>query len=62
MTSANVYEVGTVLEFKKEHPCGSKQWKVLKTGVDYKLECVGCQRIIIIPRVELRKKVKKVVQ
>lgn len=61
MTNANLYDIGTILEFKKEHPCGSKQWKVIKTGVDYKLECVGCKRVVIIPRVDLRKKVKKVV-
>jgi len=57
--NANIYEIGDVLEFKKEHPCGSKNWKVISVGVNYKLECVGCKRVIIIPRVELRKKVKK---
>ena len=62
MTNANIYEIGAILEFKKEHPCGSKRWKVIKTGVDYKLECLGCQRVIIVPRIELKKKVKKVIQ
>lgn len=61
MMNANIYNVGDILEFKKGHPCGSKNWKVLKTGVDYKLECVGCKRMIIIPRVELKKKVKKLI-
>lgn len=55
----NIYQVGDILEFKKNHPCGSKQWKVLKTGVIYKLECVGCQRIILIDRIDIVKKVKK---
>jgi hypothetical protein len=59
--NANVYEVGNILEFKKVHPCGSKNWKVLKTGVDYKLECVGCGRVILIPRIDLKKKVKKLI-
>lgn len=59
--NANIYNIGDILEFKKAHPCGSKNWKVLKVGVDYKLECVGCQRMIIIPRVELKKKVKKLI-
>ena len=58
MTS-NIYEIGDILEFKKNHPCGSKMWKVIKTGVTYKLECLGCQRIILIDRVDLAKKVKK---
>lgn len=55
----NIYQVGDILEFKKNHPCGSKQWKVLKTGVIYKLECVGCQRIILIDRIDVVKKVKR---
>lgn len=55
----NCYEIGDILEFKKNHPCGAKTWKVLKTGVIYKLECTGCQRIILIDRVDLTKKVKK---
>lgn len=59
MNSANIYEVGDILEFKKEHPCKSKTWKVIKTGVTYKLECCGCQRVILIDRVELPKKIKR---
>lgn len=55
----NIYQIGDILEFKKNHPCGSKQWKVLKTGVIYKLECVGCQRIILVDRIDLTKKVKR---
>ena len=58
METANIYKVGDIIVVKKKHPCGSFQWKVLKVGVDYKLECVGCGRQIIIPRVELKKKVK----
>jgi hypothetical protein len=59
MTSANIYEIGDILEFKKEHPCKSKNWLVIKTGVTYKLECCGCKRQILIDRIELPKKVKK---
>ena len=57
--SGNPYELGDILEFKKNHPCGSKNWKVVKTGVTYKLECTGCNRIVLIDRVDLPKKVKK---
>ncbi len=60
--NANIYLVDDILEFKKVHPCGAKTWKVIKVGLDYKLECCGCKRIIIIPRLELKKKVKKIIQ
>lgn len=62
MNNANIYEVNDILEFKKEHPCGSKLWKVIKTGVTYKLECVGCKRVILMDRVDLPKRVKKKVE
>ena len=35
-------QVGDILTMKKPHPCGSKQWKVLRTGMDFKLKCEGC--------------------
>jgi hypothetical protein len=55
----NLFQVNDILEFKKIHPCGSKKWLILKTGLDYKLECLGCKRQIIIPRKELNKKIKQ---
>ncbi|MBO7079476.1 MAG: DUF951 domain-containing protein [Bacilli bacterium] len=62
MNSANIYDVGDILQFKKNHPCGANEWKVIKTGIDYKLECMGCKRIIIIPRIDLKKKVKRKIE
>ena len=57
----NNYKEGNILEFKKNHPCGGKFWKVLKYGVDCKLECVTCKRIIILTRVEISKRLKKII-
>ncbi|HHZ12136.1 MAG TPA: DUF951 domain-containing protein [Acholeplasmataceae bacterium] len=63
MTQENPnYGLGDILELKKTHPCGGKTWKVVRTGVDYKLECLTCGRVVMIPRLELRKKVKKLLE
>ena len=51
--------VGNIIEFKKPHPCGGTTWKVLRTGIDFKLECVKCQRIIMIPRLDVAKRYKR---
>ncbi|HHX80781.1 MAG TPA: DUF951 domain-containing protein [Acholeplasmataceae bacterium] len=56
------YNLGDILEFKKTHPCGGKAWKVIRTGVDFKVECTTCGRVVMIPRIDLRKKVKKVLE
>ncbi len=55
------FYLGDVVELKKEHPCGSKQWKVLRTGADFRIECMGCKHSVMIPRVKFEKSVKKVI-
>lgn len=44
-----VCKIGDVLQLKKKHPCGSNEWKVLRIGADFRLECTGCQHQIMIP-------------
>lgn len=58
----NNYQEGDILEFKKDHPCGGKEWKVLKYGVDCKLECTTCKRLIILSRVEINKRLKRIIK
>ncbi len=48
------------LTMKKAHPCGSKEWIVLRVGMDFKLRCVGCGREIMIPRSKAEKNIKKI--
>ena len=52
--------VGDMLELKKAHPCGSKQWLVLRVGMDFKLRCAGCGHEMMIPRSKAEKAVKKI--
>ena len=54
-----MYELDQIVKTKKPHVCGSNEWKVVRTGADLKLECVGCKRIIMIASYELDKRVKK---
>lgn len=59
MKNFRQFNVDDVLEFKKPHPCGGTLWKVIKPGVDLKLECTTCGRVIIIARVEVYKRLSK---
>ncbi len=54
-----MFELNYIVKTKKSHICGSNEWKIVRTGADFKLECVGCKRIILMSRVELEKKMKK---
>ncbi|MCI6609352.1 MAG: DUF951 domain-containing protein [Ezakiella sp.] len=51
---------GDIVTMKKPHPCGKNEWKVLKTGVDMKIICMGCNREIIISRFDFYGRVRKV--
>ena len=53
-------QAGDVLEMKKDHPCGSREWFVLRVGMDFKLRCVGCNREMMIPRSKAEKSIKNI--
>lgn len=54
--------VGDILELKKTHPCGSRQWLVLRVGMDFKLRCTGCGHELMLPRVKAEKSIKKILR
>ena len=46
------------LRLRKQHPCGSYEWTVIRLGADIGLECRGCGRRIMLTRRELAKSLK----
>lgn len=56
------YEVNDIVETKKQHPCGSKQWKIKRVGIDFKLECLGCGHEIMLDRQKALKMIKKKIE
>lgn len=55
------YEVGNLVVLKKGHPCGENLWEIMKLGADIRLKCTKCGRIVLLPRVEFNKRLKKVI-
>lgn len=53
------YEVGDSVKFKKTHPCGGDTWEILRVGMDFKVKCETCGRVIMLPRNKFEKSVKK---
>ena len=47
--------VGDIVELKKPHPCGNKQWEILRAGMDFKIKCCKCEHQVMLPRVKLEK-------
>jgi hypothetical protein len=52
------FDVGNIVELKKPHPCGSKQFKILRVGSEMRIQCLGCSHDMTIDRVKLEKAVK----
>ena len=50
-----------VVELKKEHPCGSRRWEVLRVGMDIRLRCAGCGHEVLAPRRKVEKSIKRVI-
>lgn len=55
------YKLGSIVMMKKDHPCGGKEWEVIRLGADIKIKCCQCGRSIMMPRIEFNKKLKKII-
>ncbi len=55
-------KLGSIVVLKKGHPCGENKWEIVRFGVDCKIKCLGCGRIVLIDRLELKKAVKKILE
>lgn len=55
-------EVGDVVELKKQHPCGSNNFEIVRTGADFRIKCLGCEKQIWLSRSELERRIRKVVK
>lgn len=53
-------QVGNILRLKKQHPCGSKEWEVLRVGADFRIKCRGCGHQVMIARRLLEKSIKEI--
>lgn len=47
---------------KKTHPCGNNEFEIIRLGADIKIRCTKCDHIIMLPRVDFNKKIKKVIK
>ncbi len=52
--------IGDRLTLKKKHPCGSFLWDVTRIGADFKIKCLGCGTILMLPREKVEKSIKKI--
>jgi hypothetical protein len=44
------FEIGQVIKLKKAHPCGGNRWEILRVGMDFRLKCLQCGHMVMVPR------------
>ncbi len=56
------YELHDIVEMKKQHPCGTNRWEIIRLGADIRIKCTGCDHLVMMPRREFDRKMKKVLK
>lgn len=57
---ADRFTVGDIIRLKKQHPCGSSEWEVLRVGADFRLKCLGCGHQVMVPRKLVEKNTREI--
>lgn len=57
-----MYDLNDVVEMKKAHPCGENRWEIIRMGMDIRIKCSKCGHMVMMPRREFEKKMKKVLE
>jgi hypothetical protein len=48
--------IGDVLRLRRQHPCGSQEWRVVRLGADIGLVCAGCGHRILMDRLDVERR------
>jgi hypothetical protein len=56
-----ILNIGDIVELKKQHPCGNKEFEIMRSGMDFKIKCIKCEKQLILDRETLEKRIKKVI-
>ena len=62
MLSGSSVHVGYVVKMKKAHPCGSDEWEITRTGMDFGMKCCGCGHFVMLARSKFEKAAKAIVK
>lgn len=62
MLSGKDVNVGDIVKMKKAHPCGSDEWEITRTGMDFGMKCCGCGHFVMLARSKFEKAAKAVVK
>ncbi|MGM0379434.1 MAG: DUF951 domain-containing protein [Bacillota bacterium] len=54
------FKKGDKIVLKKPHPCGSKEFTIVRMGADFRIECDGCGKQVWLSRRKLERRTRKI--
>ncbi|MFL2101215.1 DUF951 domain-containing protein [Mycobacteroides abscessus] len=57
-----MYDLNDIVEMKKPHPCGANRWQIIRMGMDIRIKCTKCGHMVMMPRRDFERKMKKVLE
>ena len=51
-----------VVELKKPHPCGTRNFRILRVGSLCRVVCLACGRDMEMDRIKLEKAIKRILE
>lgn len=60
MQPQKIFGLHDIVEMKKSHACQTNRWEILRMGMDIRIKCEKCGHMVMMPRVDFNKKIKKV--
>jgi hypothetical protein len=48
--------IGDRVRLRKQHPCGSRDWRIVRLGADIGLVCEGCDHRILMDRLDVERR------
>jgi len=52
--------LGDIVRMRKSHPCGNNEFKIMRTGMDFRIQCLKCGRQTWITRAKLERNIKEI--
>ena len=57
------YGLNDIVQMKKDHPCRkSHYWRIIRVGADIKIQCLGCDAVVMMERHDFERKCKKLIE
>ena len=54
--------MGQIIKLKKQHPCGTNAWEIIRIGADFRLKCTGCSHQVMLERKLVEKNFKGLIE